>query len=174
MAESNNTPSKDYRAPLNIRWFISLLFLLQILTVAPIKAQIPYISPGIELGYIFGQGFTFSAEVTLGICIYLAHGSIALGHQLIPEKPKSLSYFAVQGGTLEYGASIGGVSYNDNGTEETGSRFAIYYGFPLSWKLGVVNPVIILSSKLLDFPSLDTRYMSIGIWGKLLTLPTAV
>ena len=184
MVENNNISSKDYRAPLIIRWFISMLFLLQILSVAPIKAQPPpYISPGIKLGYISGKGFTFSAEVTIGIIFSLAHGSVAIGYQLIPEKPKSLIYFAMQGGTLYFGLSRGVVLYNNNGTSGRGSRAAWYYGVPLlsegrSSDPGSINlgsftafPVMIFSWEQLKFPSLATRYSSIGIWGKLLTFP---
>ena len=178
MFERQNISSKDYRAPLIIRWFISMLFLQQILFVAPIKAQpLPYISPGMKLGYNFDNGFTFSAEVTIGIAAFLAHGSVAIGYQLIPEKPKSLIYIAAQLGIYVFGLSRGESLYNSNGTIGRGSRAAWYIGSLLldedheAGRSFRAFPVAILSYEKLEFPSLATRYSSIGIWGKLLTFP---
>jgi len=155
-----------------------MLFLLQILSVAPIKAQIPfhpYISPGMKLSTDFDQGLTFSAEVTIGIAFSVAHSSVAIGYQFIPEKPKSVIYFAAQGGITYFGVSRGVSLYYSNGTIGRGSRAALYFGMHLEDEYAVDPefsiPVIIFSYEKLEFPSLATRYRYFGIWGKLLTFP---
>ena len=144
-------------------------FLLLII-ISPLKGQdfllTPYVSLGVRFGYIFGEGFTFNAEVTVGLSIHpgLLHTSIAYGFQTMPFKPQTVTYVSVQGGLYFFGLSVGRISYKDAGTSQTGSRFAGY---------GIVTlPIVFpfsagISYEALKFPSLSTQYKSIGLWGKI-------
>lgn len=143
----------------------SLLWIL--ILSEPIRAQIglfPYVSPGIRLGYVLGQGFSFSAEVTAGVFggwdveEIPWHASIALGRKWIPQKPKRLNYISFQGGLLIFGGSYGKIYYKENGISKTGSRFAPYVS------LGYGH--LLLNYEILSFPSFSNRYKSFGVWGK--------
>jgi hypothetical protein len=67
-----------------IVFYITIFIVLEA-TFGQKKTEIyPYVSPGIRIGYMFDQGFTFSSEVTGGVVggvDMIWHSSIALGYQ---------------------------------------------------------------------------------------------
>ena len=134
---------------------------LFIFLFSPTKAQVflPYMSPGIRLGYVFGEGFTWSSEITFGVwndsSVWFT--SVALGYQHIPKNPSSFSYIALQGGFIFFGLSYGGAFYKDEGVSQQGRRLSSFVGLGVGF----------LSYERLQFSSLDVSYQTIGLWGKL-------
>lgn len=145
-----------------MKFFRSIFYvLLFIVLVSPSRAQrnwYPYVSPGVRLGYVFSEGFTWSTEITLGLInndepIFT---SIALGYQIVPNNPTSFTYVAVQGAIWFLGLSVGGAFYEDKGVLQIGRRISGFGG--IVWGF--------VSYEYLIFPSLSAKYRTLGVWVK--------
>ena len=132
----------------------------------PAQDFIPYIGGGLRLGYAFGEGPSFGAEVTLGVLQDIGRTagltSIALGIQNNPIAPGPLTYVSWAAATLIppmdlVGIAVGRTYYSLDGKNYWGTR-SILWGGPL---------FILVSLESYRFPNLDTRKWSIGLWGRL-------
>ncbi len=134
---------------------IAIFCIYPTLTHAQVEYAI-YANPGIRLGYVFGEGFTFGTELTFGVFFLRSaiHTSVGVGYQRIPKEPKRFCYVSGQAGFFIFGASIGNIFDADGHT--VGSRFAAY----------AIWLVPGISYEVLKFPSLSTEYRSFGFWGK--------
>ena len=63
-------------------WIISLLCLLTLKHVQAAEPPFPYISPGIHLGYTFGQGYTWGGQVTVAVARECHHSQRAVDKYL--------------------------------------------------------------------------------------------
>lgn len=125
--------------------------------VLPAQDILTYINPGIRLGYVFEEGFTYSVEVTAGLVIEAgANASVGVGYQVIPTAPKRFIYVSGQGGLTFAGFSVGTILYEHEDSIYSGTRLGVWGGMLLlgSWEY-------------YKFPDLNTTKQSIGLWGKL-------
>lgn len=115
-------------------------------------------SPGVRLGYVFGEGFSWNTEISIGFFneFDAKFYSIGMGHQKIRNIPNQFTYFAIQGGQ-ELGWSVGRVYYKEDGLRKKGWRISGFGGVAIGF----------LSSYQLILPSHAIRYHTIGISGKL-------
>jgi len=137
--------------------------------------NIVYFGGGLQLGYVFGEGPSFGAEVTFGI---FAPGnlpiasSIALGMHVNPAEPQSLTYvsWSVSAAGL-LGISIGKTFYLLDGRNYEGTRHSVYGVLPLPIPLG--NNLLtsaMVSLEYYRYPNLDTSSWLIGMWGRFAVL----
>lgn len=143
----------------------------------------PYISPGVRIGYMFGEGFTLNYEVTVGVVggeQMIWHSSIALGYQVKPKNPTSYIYVAAQGGWAVFGISLGKILDKNDKLNIIGSRFSGYIGglplfiefeplFPLYeglFRIGGI-PLGFISYEYISFPLSSEHRHSFGLWGKI-------
>ena len=131
----------------------------------PAQDIIPYISPGFRLGYVFGEGFTYSLEMTAGLVFpdpalpgdlsRPYNVSFGGGVQVMPTAPKRFTYVSLQGGLVFGGITVGRILYEYEGNQYSGTR------------LGVWGGALVLGSwEYYTFPDLETAKQSIGIWVK--------
>ena len=116
-----------------------ILFAALLLTAMPpahAQAQL-YLSPGLQIGHGFGQGFFFSAQVSAGIIVEGIAPAVTIG--IRQYKDQTMRYADVQLSLVFAGLGFGRVwvtpgdkSGEGSGTM-TGPRFKLYGGL---WALG--------------------------------------
>ncbi len=115
-----------------------------------------YASPGLRLGYTFGEGPTIGLEISLGVFHkdILWNSAIVLGIVGLPSEPSSpIKYIALQGGFGYFGASYGLAFHEKFGI---GNRFTTF--------AGVLVPFV--TWEHLDFTPEGMDYNTFGIWFK--------
>lgn len=130
---------------------------LLIISMFPIYAQNPYISPGIRISKTFSEGYSIGIEITIGVFgeITPYHYSLAIGKNWIENK--SITYFAGQAGYSLVGTSIGKAYLLEKGEKSSGFRLSLYSGLGLAF----------LSYESMWFPANHKKINSFGILGKL-------
>lgn len=139
------------------------LLILFILLFSTSKAQIFYVSPGLKIGYVFGEGPCFGAEITVGV-FYALYASVAVGFEKLPNDKESFSYVALQGGSIlpidnfypAVGLSIGKTVTINQAEPQYGTRLSIHSGLLYG----------LLVYEHLRFPTLDKNYNTLGVFGK--------
>lgn len=122
-----------------------------------------YISPGVQIGYCFGRGMTWSVEVSVGGSStfdyppYFSHLSLSLGVQKIADLPTTFPYVNLNTGILAFGVSLG-QSFYDSGDE---NLHKIRYGFYSGLFIGFIQYENITN------PLNSQSLHGIGLWGKI-------
>lgn len=159
-----------------------LMFSLLVTLSSPqaLPAQIEdifYFGGGLQLGYVFGEGPSFGAELTFGV---FAPGnlpiasSIGVGMRGNPTEPQLLTYLSGSVSAIGLlGISIGKTFYVLDGRNYDGSRYSVYgvlptlFPFPLGPNL-FLNSMV--SLEYYRYPNLDTTSWLIGMWGRFVYL----
>jgi len=124
---------------------LSKLLFLFICLIAVENNYAQYISPGIRLGYDFNSHTTFEVKVSVGLAVGGSIYNITVGKKYsINNKETYLShnYIDLQAGDfskpssesktqLFYGAGIGMVFYDTNGTRKYRPRITVFAGYLL-------------------------------------------
>ncbi|MCH7573892.1 MAG: hypothetical protein IIA59_02090 [Candidatus Marinimicrobia bacterium] len=130
-----------------------------------------YIGGGLRLGYVFGEGPSYGAEVTFGVLVFPIITSIALGIQSIPTAPRQLSYVSLSGSIFGMlGIAAGKTFYSVDGVKYGGTRSIIWGAMavplqnPYFGRYTILGSLVSLESY--RFPNLDTQKWMIGLWGR--------
>ena len=158
MLDTHNPHRAALRIPMPRRLLLVLGLFTTLSSPQALPAQaLPYIGFGLRLGYVIGEGPSFSAEMTAGIFMLGFIGSIGVGGQTMPTAPNKFGYVCLSGGYLLGGFSVGPIFYSQDNNKYIGTRKSIWAG-----------PMIVLVSwDSYQFPSLDApKKMLIGLWGR--------
>lgn len=88
-----------------------------------------YVNPGVQLGYAFGEGFSFKVKVSIGTVIKDGFTNVTFGYNWVSNKKSELykhSFAQVQVGLLDSGNSLNFTGIGYGFINKNGNRYPKY------------------------------------------------